>query len=106
DCASAYDIPVILQHDHTMKEEICKEAVDAGLRSIMFDGSALPFEENIRRTKAVVDLVHSYNGWVEAELGSIPGLEDEVFSAETVYTQPDQAVEFIKRTGCDSLSVA
>lgn len=99
-------VPVIVNRDHSPSIEAALEAVDMGFPSVMFDGSALSFEENVRKTKQVTEYAHSHGVWVEAELGSIPGLEDEVFSTHTKYTDPDQAAEFLERTGCDSLAVA
>jgi len=104
--AKEYPVPVIVNRDHSPSVEAALEAVDMGFPSVMFDGSALPFEENVRKTKQVTDYAHSHGVWVEAELGSIPGLEDEAFSTHTKYTDPEQAAEFVKRTGCDSLAVA
>lgn len=106
DYLSESAVPVLLHHDHMQSEEACREAVDMGMPSIMFDGSQLPFEENIERTKHIATYAHERGVWLEAELGSIPGFEDMVFSDKSIYTGPDQAAEFIERTGCDSLSVA
>ena len=104
--AKDYPVPVIVNRDHSPSVQAALEAVDMGFPSVMFDGSALPFEENIAKTAEVVAYAHQRGVWVEAELGSIPGLEDTVFSTETKYTDPAQAAEFIRRTGCDSLAVA
>lgn len=98
--------PVLLNHDHMQSIDDCKAAVDMGMPSVMFDGSHLPFEENIAKTAEVVEYAHAHGVWVEAELGSIPGFEDIIFNEKSIYTRPEQAAEFIKRTGCDSLSVA
>ena len=98
--------PVLLHHDHMQSVEDCFSAVDMGMPSVMFDGSHLPFEENISKTAAVVEYAHAHNVWVEAELGSIPGFEDMVFAESSIYTRPLQAKEFIEKTQCDSLSVA
>ncbi len=100
------DLPVVLHLDHGQNFEICKEVIDGGFTSVMIDGSHLPFEENIAVTKQVVEYAHSKGVWVEAELGRLAGVEDEVHSEENVYTDPDEAVEFVKRTGCDSLAIA
>ncbi len=99
-------LPVTLHLDHGQDFEICKEVIDAGFTSVMIDGSHLPFEENIDLTKQVVGYAHSREVWVEAELGRLSGVEDEIQSEENVYTDPDQAVEFVERSGCDSLAVA
>ncbi|WP_027185321.1 class II fructose-1,6-bisphosphate aldolase [Desulfovibrio inopinatus] len=100
------DLPVVLHLDHGQNFEICKEVVDGGFTSVMIDGSHLPFDENIALTKQVVEYAHGKGVWVEAELGRLAGVEDEVHSEENVYTDPDEAVEFVQRTGCDSLAIA
>jgi len=99
-------LPIVLHLDHGQDFEICKEVIDAGFTSVMIDGSHLPFEDNIDLTRQVVEYAHSKQVWVEAELGRLAGVEDEVQSEENVYTDPDEAVEFIDRTGCDSLAIA
>ncbi|MGN0975859.1 MAG: class II fructose-bisphosphate aldolase [Gemmiger sp.] len=102
-----YTIPILLNHDHNPSVENCKKCIDMGFPSVMFDGSSLPYEENVAKTKEVADYAHAHNAWVEAELGSIPGLEDMVIGPDScIYTSPEQAVDFIKATGCDSLAVA
>ncbi|RQD56279.1 MAG: class II fructose-1,6-bisphosphate aldolase [Desulfonatronovibrio sp. MSAO_Bac4] len=100
------DLPIALHLDHGQNFEICKEVIDGGFTSVMIDGSHLPFEENIALTKKVVDYAHDKGVWVEAELGRLAGVEDEVSSEENVYTEPHEAVEFVERTGCDSLAIA
>ncbi|HDQ41755.1 MAG TPA: class II fructose-1,6-bisphosphate aldolase [Desulfonatronum sp.] len=100
------DLPVVLHLDHGQDFEICKAVIDGGFTSVMIDGSHLPYEENIALTKQVVEYAHGRGVFVEAELGRLAGVEDEVSSAENVYTDPDQAVEFVQRTGCDSLAIA
>jgi fructose-bisphosphate aldolase class II len=100
------DLPIVLHLDHGQNFEICKDVIDAGFTSVMIDGSHLPFEENIALTKQVVEYAHDKGVWVEAELGRLAGVEDEVSSEENVYTDPDEAVEFVERTGCDSLAIA
>lgn len=101
-------VDIALHLDHGDSFEICKQCIDDGFTSVMIDGSALSFEENIALTKEVVDYAHPKGVVVEAELGKLAGVEDEVnVSAEdATYTDPDQAVEFVKRTGCDSLAIA
>ena len=106
DFCADYKAPVLLNHDHMQSVEDAMWAIDNGLPSIMFDGSHLPFEDNVAQTRRIVDYAHERGAWVEAELGNIPGFEDMVFSAKTVYTDPGKAAEFIDRTGCDSLAVA
>lgn len=99
-------IPVVVHLDHGPTFEMCKDCIDGGFTSVMIDGSHLPYEENVALTKKVVDYAHSRGVWVEAELGKLAGIEEHVQSAEHVYTDPDQAVDFVQRTGCDSLAVA
>lgn len=100
------DLPVVLHLDHGQDFTICKDVIDGGFTSVMIDGSHLPFEENIAVTKKVVEYAHDRGVFVEAELGRLAGIEDEVSSEENVYTEPDQAVEFVQRSGCDSLAIA
>ena len=102
------DIPIAMHLDHGPDFETCKMCIDAGFTSVMFDGSKYDFEENIRRTKEVVDYAHSKGVVVEAELGKLAGIEDDVNVSESdaMFTDPDQAKEFVERTGCDSLAIA
>ena len=100
------DLPVVVHLDHGADFDICKACIDGGFTSVMIDGSHLPFEENIAVTKRVADYAHERGVWVEAELGKLAGVEEHVSSAQSVYTDPDQAEEFVQRTGCDSLAVA
>ena len=99
-------IPVVVHLDHGPSFEMCRDCIDGGFTSVMIDGSHLSFEDNISLTKQVVDYAHPRGVWVEAELGKLAGIEEHVQSAEHVYTDPDEAVEFVNRTGCDSLAVA
>jgi len=101
-------IPIALHLDHGADFEICKKCVDGGFSSVMIDGSHHSFEENIAVTKKVVEYAHEYGVSVEAELGQLAGVEDDVnVSAEdATYTNPDDAKEFVERTGCDSLAIA
>ncbi len=99
-------IPIVLHLDHGANFEICKECIDAGFSSVMIDGSALPYEENIKLTKKVVDYAHENGVAVEAELGQLKGIEDDVSAEKSTYTDPKQAVEFVKKTGCDSLAIS
>ena len=103
-----YDIPVALHLDHGPDFETCKMCIDNGFSSVMIDGSKYDFEENVELTKKVVDYAHSKGVVVEAELGKLAGIEDEVnvVSADAMFTDPDQAKEFVERTGCDSLAIA
>ena len=102
------DIPIALHLDHGPDFETCKMCIDAGFTSVMIDGSKYDFEENVALTKKVVDYAHSKGVVVEAELGKLAGVEDDVNVAENdaMYTDPDQAEEFVRRTGCDSLAIA
>lgn len=99
-------VPVVVHLDHGPSFEMCRDCIDGGFTSVMIDGSHLPYEENIALTRQVVDYAHQRGVWVEAELGKLAGVEEHVNSAEHVYTDPDQAVDFVARTGCDSLAVA
>lgn len=101
-------LPICLHLDHGEDFEICKACVDGGFTSVMIDGSKHPFEENIELTRRVVEYAHSKGVVVEAELGRLAGVEDavKVNSKDATYTDPDQAVEFVERTGVDSLAIA
>ena len=101
-------IPIALHLDHGPDFETCKKCIDAGFTSVMIDGSKYDFEENIAITKQVVDYAHERGVVVEAELGKLAGIEDEVNVAadDARYTDPDQAYEFVQRTGVDSLAIA
>jgi len=99
-------LPVVLHLDHGQNFEICRDVISDGFTSVMIDGSHLPFEENIALTRQVVECAHGQGVWVEAELGRLAGVEDEVSSEENIFTDPDEAVEFVERTGCDSLAIA
>ena len=103
-----HDIPVALHLDHGPDFETCKLCVDNGYTSVMFDGSKYDFEKNIELTKQVVDYAHEHGVVIEAELGKLAGVEDDVNVAENdaMYTDPEQALEFVQRTGCDSLAIA
>ena len=103
-----HDIPVALHLDHGPDFETCKLCVDNGYTSVMFDGSKYDFEKNIELTKQVVDYAHEHGVVVEAELGKLAGVEDDVNVAENdaMYTDPEQALDFVQRTGCDSLAIA
>ncbi|WP_142414276.1 class II fructose-1,6-bisphosphate aldolase [Hathewaya massiliensis] len=101
-------VDIALHLDHGADFEACKKAVDLGFTSVMIDGSHFPFEENIEVTKKVVEYAHARGVVVEAELGKLAGVEDEVnvSSKDATYTDPDQAVEFVEKTGVDSLAIA
>lgn len=102
------EIPIALHLDHGPDFETAKMCIDAGFTSVMIDGSKYSFEENVALTKKVVDYAHSKGVVVEAELGKLAGIEDDVnvSEADAMYTDPDQAAEFVKLTGCDSLAIA
>ena len=97
---------IVLHLDHGDSFEICKECIDNGFSSVMIDGSHLPYEENIALTKKVVDYAHAYDVTVEAELGVLAGVEDEVSSDHHTYTDPEEVIDFATRTGCDSLAIS
>ncbi|QEK11753.1 class II fructose-1,6-bisphosphate aldolase [Crassaminicella thermophila] len=101
-------LDIVLHLDHGEDFEICKACIDDGFTSVMIDGSKYPFEENIALTKKVVEYAHSKGVVVEAELGRLAGIEDavNVSEKEATFTDPDQAVEFVERTGVDSLAIA
>ena len=102
------DLPIAVHLDHGPDFETCKSCIDGGFSSVMIDGSHFSFEENIAVTKKVVEYAHDHGVVVEAELGRLAGVEDDVkVSAEdSSYTQPDEVEEFVTRTGCDSLAIA
>ena len=102
------NIPIVLHLDHGPDFETCKACIDAGFTSVMIDGSKYDFEENVALTKKVVDYAHPRGVVVEAELGKLAGIEDDVnvSASDAMYTDPEQAKEFVERTGCDSLAIA
>ena len=103
------DIPIAINLDHGDNFETCKQFVDDGFTSVMIDASAKPFEENIRMTKEVVEYAHAHGVVVEAELGQLGGIEEDVVGVDDIdshIANPDQAVEFVEKSGCDSLAVA
>ena len=101
-------LDIALHLDHGSDFEVCKDCIDYGFTSVMFDGSHLEYEENVAQTKKIVEYAHERGIVVEAELGKLAGVEDEVNvdAAHATYTDPDQAVDFVKRTGVDSLAIA
>ncbi|MBP3285165.1 MAG: class II fructose-1,6-bisphosphate aldolase [Clostridia bacterium] len=101
-------VPIAVHLDHGADFEICKDCIDGGFTSVMIDGSKYSFEENVELTKRVVDYAHERGVVVEAELGKLAGIEDAVVvsEADAAFTDPDQAAEFVHRTGCDSLAIA
>lgn len=101
-------LDIALHLDHGPDLETCKECIECGFTSVMFDGSHYDYEENVAKTKEVVEFAHARGVVVEAELGKLAGVEDDVKvdAANATYTDPDQAVDFVKRTGVDSLAIA
>ena len=97
---------IVLHLDHGDSFELCKSCVDLGFSSVMIDGSALPYEENIALTKKVVEYAHQYDVTVEGELGVLAGVEDEVSSDVCHYTKPEEVIDFTTRTGVDSLAIS
>jgi len=108
DAMKSITVPVVLHLDHGKTVELCKECVDLGFTSVMIDASAFDFETNIKMTKEVVEYAHNHGVTVESELGAIAGIEDDVHVEDKYghFTHPDDAVEFVKRTGIDSLAIA
>ena len=102
------DIPIVLHLDHGPDFETCKSCIDGGFTSVMIDASSKPFAENIEITRKVVEYAHDHGVVVEAELGTLAGIEDDVkVSAEdSSYTHPEEVEEFVSKTGCDSLAIA
>ena len=106
--AECPEIPIVLHLDHGPDFETCKSCIDGGFTSVMIDASSKPFAENIEITKKVVEYAHDHGVVVEAELGTLAGIEDEVKVAahEASYTHPEEVEEFVSKTGCDSLAIA
>ncbi len=102
------EIPIVLHLDHGPDFETCKSCIDGGFTSVMIDASSKPFEENIEITKKVVEYAHDHGVVVEAELGTLAGIEDDVNVAAHAasYTRPEEVEEFVAKTGCDSLAIA
>ena len=101
-----YAIPIVLHLDHGDSFELCKSCIEFGFSSVMIDGSHLPYEENIALTKKVVEYAHAHDVTVEGELGVLAGVEDEVSAEHHTYTEPDEVVDFVTRTGVDSLAIS
>ncbi len=97
---------IVLHLDHGDSYELCKSCVDFGFSSVMIDASSLPYEENVKLTRKVVNYAHKYDVTVEAELGVLAGVEDEVSSAVSHYTKPEEVIDFVKKTKCDSLAIS
>lgn len=103
-----YEIPITLHLDHGDSFELCKDCINSGFSSVMIDGSALPYDENVALTKKVVDYAHSQKDYVtvEGELGVLAGVEDEVSSEESHYTKPEEVEDFVSKTRVDSLAIS
>jgi len=99
-------VPVALHLDHGDSFELCKSCIDSGFSSVMIDGSSLPYEENVAVTKKVVEYAHQRDVTVEGELGVLAGIEDEVQSEHSHYTNPDDVEDFVKKTNVDSLAIS
>ena len=100
------EIPVVLHLDHGDTFELCKDCIDNGFSSVMIDGSHHSYEENIALTKKVVEYAHAHGVSVEGELGVLAGIEDEVSSEHHTYTEPEEVIDFVSRTGVDSLAIS
>ncbi len=97
---------IVLHLDHGDSFELCKSCVDFGFSSVMIDGSSLPYDENVALTKKVVEYAHQYDVTVEGELGVLAGVEDEVQAEESHYTKPEEVIDFVTKTGVDSLAIS
>ena len=97
---------IVLHLDHGPSFEVAKDCIDNGFSSVMIDGSALPYDENEALTKKVVEYAHAHDVTVEAELGVLGGVEDDVAAEESKYTKPEEVEDFVKKTGCDSLAIS
>ena len=101
-----YAIPIVLHLDHGDTLELCKSCVESGFSSVMIDGSHHPYDKNVELTKQVVEFAHKHDVSVEGELGVLAGIEDEVSSAVTHYSKPEEVEDFVKKTGVDSLAIS
>ncbi len=99
-------IPIALHLDHGDTFELCKSCIDSGFSSVMIDGSHHSYEKNIELTKQVVEYAHAHNVTVEGELGVLAGIEDDVVAEKSTYTKPEEVVDFVERTGVDSLAIS
>ncbi|MCD7933646.1 MAG: class II fructose-1,6-bisphosphate aldolase [Tannerellaceae bacterium] len=97
---------IVLHLDHGDSFETCKSCIDAGFSSVMIDGSHLPYDENVALTKKVVEYAHQFDVTVEGELGILAGVEDDVVAEHHTYTKPEEVVDFVTKTGCDSLAIS
>lgn len=101
-----YAIPVVLHLDHGDSFELCTSCIEYGFSSVMIDGSAHSYEDNVALTRQVVEYAHKYDVTVEGELGVLAGIEDDVVAAKSLYTQPEDVEDFVKKTGVDSLAIS
>ncbi len=101
-----YAIPIVLHLDHGDSLELVKSCVEGGFSSVMIDGSHLPYEDNVKLTKSVVDYAHAHGVTVEGELGVLAGIEDDVVAEHSSYTKPAEVVDFVSKTGVDSLAIS
>lgn len=101
-----YEIPICLHLDHGDTFELCKDCIDNGFSSVMIDGSHLSYEDNIAVTRKVVEYAHQHDVTVEGELGVLAGVEDDVSAEKSTYTKPEEVIDFVKRTGVDSLAIS
>jgi fructose-bisphosphate aldolase class II len=101
-----FSVPIVLHLDHGDSFDLCKNCIETGFSSVMIDGSHLPYEENVKLTKQVVDFSHKHEVTVEGELGVLAGVEDDVKSDHHTYTQPEEVEDFVKKTGVDSLAIS
>lgn len=97
---------IVLHLDHGDSFELCKSCIDMGFSSVMIDGSALPYDENVALTRKVVEYAHQFDVTVEGELGVLAGVEDEVSAAQSHYTKPEEVIDFVTKTGVDSLAIS
>lgn len=103
---AGYNIPIALHLDHGDTYELCVSCIESGFSSVMIDGSHHSYEENVELTAKVVEYAHKYDVTVEGELGVLSGIEDDVVAAKSIYTQPEQVEDFVKKTGVDSLAIS
>ena len=101
-----HEIPIVLHLDHGDSFQTCKDCIDNGFSSVMIDGSHFPYDENVALTKKVVEYAHAHGVTVEGELGVLAGIEDEVVAEHSTYTQPSEVIDFVSKTGVDSLAIS
>lgn len=104
--AAGYTMPIALHLDHGDTYDLCVSCIESGFSSVMIDGSSHPYEENVELTARVVEYAHKHDVTVEGELGVLAGIEDDVQAAKSIYTQPDDVEDFVKKTGVDSLAIS